>query len=150
MTRSDGFAAREKEREAAEGALLGRLRERRAALGELLAGSSDHGGYEDPVYRFYHQSFKVYYIQEQTKSIVAALTGLAPDRPLGRSRGASGSCPRRVVRAAAEGGERRVALKRVLATAVAQSRFEEEGYHGRPNGRRPIQGRKPARSGHRL
>jgi hypothetical protein len=76
MTRSDGFAAREKEREAAEVALLGRLRERRAALGELLAGSSDHGGYEDPVYRFYHQSFKVYYIQEQTKSIVAALTGL--------------------------------------------------------------------------
>ena len=82
MTRSDGFAAREKEREAAEVALLGGLRERRAALAELLAGSSDHWGYEDPVYRFYHQSFKVYYIQEQTKSIVAALTALAPDRPL--------------------------------------------------------------------
>jgi len=82
MTRSDGFAEREKERDAAEVALLGRLRERRAALAELLAGSSDHWGYEDPVYRFYHQSFKVYYVQEQTKSIVAALTDLAPGRPL--------------------------------------------------------------------
>jgi len=76
------FAAREKERQAAEEALLARLRERRAALNNLLARSSDHWGYEDPVYRFYHQSFKVYHLQEQTTSIVAALGDLAPDRPL--------------------------------------------------------------------
>ena len=82
MTRSDGFAAREKEREAAEVALLGKLRERGAALGDLLARNSGHWDYEDPVYRFYHQSFKVYSLQEQTKSIVAALTDLAPDRPM--------------------------------------------------------------------
>lgn len=82
VSHSDGFAAREKEREAAEIALLRRLRERSAVLAELLAGNSDHWGYEDPVYRFYHQSFKVYYIQEQTKSILAALTDLAPERPL--------------------------------------------------------------------
>jgi hypothetical protein len=82
MTGSDGFAAREREREAAEVALLGRLRERRVALSDLLARSSDHWGYEDPVYRFYHQSFKVYSLQGQTESIVAALADLAPDRPL--------------------------------------------------------------------
>lgn len=82
MPPSEGFPAREQAREAAEVALLGRLRERKAALSDLLAKSSDHWGYEDPVYRFYHQSFKVYYLQEQTKSIVATLADLAPDRPL--------------------------------------------------------------------
>ncbi len=82
MARSNGFAAREKEREVAELALLGRLRERKADLAEILAKSSGHWGYEDPVYRFYHQSFKVYHLQEQTRSIVAALADLAPDRPL--------------------------------------------------------------------
>lgn len=34
------------------------------------------------MYRFYHQSFKVYGVQRQTESIVAALADLAPDRPL--------------------------------------------------------------------
>jgi hypothetical protein len=34
--------------------------------------------YEDLVYRFYHQSFKVYYLQEHTKAIVEALKSLAP------------------------------------------------------------------------
>jgi len=82
MTGSEAFTAREREREAAEKALLAKLRERSAALSDLLARSSDHWGYEDPVYRFYHQSFKVYYLQEETKSIVAALRDLAPDRPL--------------------------------------------------------------------
>ena len=76
------FGARERQREAAEVALLGRLRERGSALADLLAKCSDHWGYEDPVYRFYHQSFKVYDIQRQTESIVAALVELGPDRPL--------------------------------------------------------------------
>lgn len=34
--------------------------------------------YEDRVYRFYHQSFKVYDIQEQTQRVVAALRSVAP------------------------------------------------------------------------
>jgi hypothetical protein len=76
------FAEHEKERQAGEEALVARLRERRAALADLLAESSDHWGYEDPVYRFYHQSFKVYRLQERTKSIVSALGELAPGRPL--------------------------------------------------------------------
>lgn len=82
MPLSERFLAREQAHGAAEVALLAKLRERKAALSDLLAKSSDHWGYEDPVYRFYHQSFKVYYLQEQTRSIVAALADLAPDRPL--------------------------------------------------------------------
>jgi hypothetical protein len=39
-------------------------------------------GYEDSVYRFYHQSFKVYGLQGSTQSIVQRLQALAPDRPL--------------------------------------------------------------------
>ena len=51
-------------------------------LQELLEGCNDHWGYEDPVYRFYHQSFKVYALQETTKKIVTALSALAPERTL--------------------------------------------------------------------
>jgi hypothetical protein len=76
------FAARAEARDSAEMELLARLRDRGQALGDLLAQCSDHWGYEDPVYRFYHQSFKVYHVQQQTGSIVAALADLAPGRPL--------------------------------------------------------------------
>ena len=48
------IAARDRERQAAEVALLGRLRERKGALSQLLAKNSGHWGYEDPVCRFYH------------------------------------------------------------------------------------------------
>lgn len=82
MTGAEGFAARQREREEAEVALLARLRERKAGLAELLARCSDHWGFEDPVYRFYHQSFKVFQLQETTKRIVAALGDLAPERPM--------------------------------------------------------------------
>ena len=36
----------------------------------------------DPLYRFYHQSFKVYALGRTTKRIVAALQALAPDQQL--------------------------------------------------------------------
>jgi hypothetical protein len=36
--------------------------------------------YEDGVYRFYHQSFKVYLLQESALRIVEKLRALAPDR----------------------------------------------------------------------
>jgi len=51
-------------------------------LEELLARSSDHWGYEDPIYRFYHQSFKVDSLQHQTREIVDQLQALAPQRTL--------------------------------------------------------------------
>ena len=65
-----------------EESLLLNLRRDRNELERLLEGCSDHWGYEDPVYRFYHQSFKVYGLQHQTCSIVEKLQALAPDLPL--------------------------------------------------------------------
>lgn len=62
--------------------LLANLRRERRDLEKLLAACDDHWGYEDPVYRFYHQSFKVYGLQGSTQEIVRTLQSLAPDRPL--------------------------------------------------------------------
>ncbi|HEY2292624.1 MAG TPA: hypothetical protein VGM86_18135, partial [Thermoanaerobaculia bacterium] len=66
----------------AEDALLQSLRRDREELGMLLARCSDHWVYEDSIYRFYHQSFKVYGLQGMTQAIVQRLQALAPDRPL--------------------------------------------------------------------
>jgi hypothetical protein len=62
--------------------LLKDLRAQVPALEELFERCSSHWGYEDPVYRFYHQSFKVYNLQRQTLEIVAKLQALAPSVPL--------------------------------------------------------------------
>ncbi len=62
--------------------LLANLKRRRERAQDLLARCSEHWGYEDPVYRFYHQSFKVYAVQNQTEEIVRELSSLLPDRPL--------------------------------------------------------------------
>ncbi len=59
-------------------ALFAQLQKNLPALEELLKKSNDHWGYEDPIYRFYHQSFKVYDLQSQTLEIVKALEALAP------------------------------------------------------------------------
>ena len=66
----------------AEVALLQNLRSRRSELTALLADCSSHWGFEDPIYRFYHQSFKVYPLQDETVRIVHVLESLAPERPL--------------------------------------------------------------------
>lgn len=49
---------------------------------ERLLSNCSSGDYEDAIYRFYHQSFKLYPLQEATLAIVAALERLAPDREL--------------------------------------------------------------------
>jgi hypothetical protein len=69
--------------------LLRNLRIYRTDIEEVLAGASDHWGYEDPVYRFYHQSFKVYGLQEQTKRILDLLRKLPPVEPCQRHAGVS-------------------------------------------------------------
>lgn len=69
---------------ASEALLLTNLRHRTAELDLLLESCSDHWGFEDPVYRFYHQSFKVYALQGKTREIVRVLEELAADRPLHR------------------------------------------------------------------
>ena len=63
-------------------ALLANLKDALPQLDELLRRCSDHWGYEDPIYRFYHQSWKVYALQKETTTIIAALEALAPDRSL--------------------------------------------------------------------
>jgi hypothetical protein len=68
----------------AETLLLTNLRHRAAELDLLLESCSDHWGFEDPVYRFYHQSFKVYALQGKTREVVRVLEDLAAGRPLHR------------------------------------------------------------------
>jgi hypothetical protein len=63
-------------------ALFSNLKASLPALQKLLDECSSHWGYEDHVYRLYHQSFKVYGLQEATKAIVIALQALAPERKL--------------------------------------------------------------------
>ena len=62
--------------------LLKAIRRQAPALRRLLARSNDRIGYEDPVYRFYHHSFKVFGLQSLTEQIVAALKSLLPVRDL--------------------------------------------------------------------
>ena len=58
--------------------LLANIQELLSELTELLEEVSSHWVYEDLVYRFYHQSFKVYALQTKTKRIVEALQRVAP------------------------------------------------------------------------
>lgn len=53
-------------------------------LEKLLSEVNDKWNYEDYVYRFYHQSFKVYELQHWTQDIVQRLQALLPDRPLNK------------------------------------------------------------------
>ncbi|GAK61397.1 hypothetical protein U27_01297 [Candidatus Vecturithrix granuli] len=62
--------------------LFNRLKVHVPELTRLLEQCCGHWGYEDPIYRFYHQSFKVYALQTQTMQIVAALQALRPEFPL--------------------------------------------------------------------
>jgi hypothetical protein len=63
-------------------ALLASLHSSLPGLRKLLEECNGHWNYEDGVYRFYHQSFKVYGLQRWTLEIVKALQALAPDRGL--------------------------------------------------------------------
>ena len=69
-------------RDVAERRLIAALKTNRDQLRELLDSAEGHWGYEDPIYRFYHRSFKVYGLQRMTSKIVEALRSLLPDVPL--------------------------------------------------------------------
>ncbi len=62
--------------------LLKNIKANLSNLDELLKECSDERGYEDPIYRFYHQSYKVLRLQVRTERIVEALHSLAPHLPL--------------------------------------------------------------------
>jgi hypothetical protein len=59
--------------------LLSNIQTRLPELEKLFDKMNSHWHYEDPIYRFYHQSFKVYGIQGRTKEIVDALRSVAPN-----------------------------------------------------------------------
>jgi|SRR6516164_9710591 hypothetical protein len=59
--------------------LLRNIRAMLPQLEQLLGQANDHWTIEDGVYRFYHQSFKVFYLQEVTTRIVTSLRALAPN-----------------------------------------------------------------------
>jgi len=61
-----------------QGELLVKIRARLPELETLLAECVENGQKEDLVYRFWHQSLKVYILQQYTERIRAALEGLAP------------------------------------------------------------------------
>lgn len=60
--------------------MFGRLVAALPALRRLLEDCA--AAEEDGLYRFYHQSFKVYALQDCTRRMTEALQELAPDRPL--------------------------------------------------------------------
>ena len=60
-------------------ALLQSIKAALPQLEELLREVNDHWTYEDGIYRFYHQSFKVFYLQATTLRVVSALQAIAPD-----------------------------------------------------------------------
>ena len=61
-----------------ENELLANIKEKLPELERLLQEMYSHWGYEDPIYRFYHHSFKVYMLQDKTRKIVDALKDVAP------------------------------------------------------------------------
>ena len=65
-------------REAEERKLLSVAKRKLPELKALLASVSDHWHYEDPVYRLYHASFKVFHAQPTILKIVATLESFAP------------------------------------------------------------------------
>jgi hypothetical protein len=72
----------EKERKELEGLLLQHTKSLKPELESMLRVMNDHWTYEDPIYRFYHQSFKVYSVQETTERAVELLKQLLPGQPL--------------------------------------------------------------------
>ena len=63
----------------AEQLLLANIKQRVPELEKLLQHAQSHWGYEDCVYRYYHQSWKVFGVQSTTTQIVKTLRELLPD-----------------------------------------------------------------------
>ena len=62
--------------------LLGRLKAEHVELCKMLKTVKEHWSYEDMVYRFYHQSLKVYWVQDHTIKMVKKFEDLLPERKL--------------------------------------------------------------------
>jgi len=69
-------------KEETDNTLLVGLKAKLPELEMLYARFQTMWHYEDPIYRFYHHSFKTYKLQGLTEEIVAALQGVYPELPL--------------------------------------------------------------------
>ena len=69
------------QKQAEEAKLLATIGRELPRLEELLRSVDSHWACEDLVYRFYHQSFKVFGLQTLTTNIVETLRSLAPTCP---------------------------------------------------------------------
>jgi hypothetical protein len=82
----EGLQARAKEREQErrkrETLLLANIKARLPDLETLGSKVEDHWAMEDGFYRFYHQSFKVYGVQNLTQELVRTFEELLPGAPL--------------------------------------------------------------------
>jgi hypothetical protein len=78
----------------------------------LLAYVSDHWHYEDPIYRFYHHSFKVLRAQTITLKIIETLQSLAPHLKLNPD----------FLEIAAEGTSRPASSERAIIEALFHAR----------------------------
>lgn len=101
------------ERRAREAILLKNIKRDLPALTRLSEDAESHWGSEDLVYRFYHQSFKVFAIQSLTTTIVNALQALLPETRR------SGRCP------AFQSNDRDIFYQRHCAGISRTYRFEE-------------------------
>jgi hypothetical protein len=72
----------EQERSEKELQMFTNLKAKLPELKALQLKINSEWGYEDHMYRFYHQSFKVYSAQEVTTDIVKELQSLLPQQPL--------------------------------------------------------------------
>jgi hypothetical protein len=70
-----------KQRMILEKELFQNLKNKLPQLVNLLEKANDEWGGEDGFYRFYHQSFKVFYLQSITETIVKELSNLMPNIP---------------------------------------------------------------------
>jgi hypothetical protein len=68
------------ERERLERILLSKMKKHAADLQNVLTEANDDWGYEDGIYRFYYQSFKVFAMQNYTEQLVNALRSVAPEQ----------------------------------------------------------------------
>ncbi len=67
-----------------ERVLLTNIAAKLPELENLLARANDRVVYDDLIYRFYHQSFKVYGLQAYTVEIVDILRSMLPGLPMNR------------------------------------------------------------------
>ena len=78
MSAESDYIKRAKNRQLKGEILLANIKRNMSDIDTLLEKYSSHWGYEDPIYRFYHYSFKVHRLQHDTQQIYDLLLKLSP------------------------------------------------------------------------